>query len=50
MSLEFHPTKPSWLVGGSFNGEIYIWDLSKEEDNIIGKSSIDDYFHREAVT
>ena len=34
----------------NFKGEIYLWDLSKEDENLIAKSSIDDYFHREAIS
>ncbi|KRX07564.1 WD40-repeat-containing domain [Pseudocohnilembus persalinus] len=49
MSVEFHPSKPQILVGGSFNGEIFLWDISKDDENLISKSNIDDYFHREAV-
>ena len=50
MSLLFHPSKPSLLVGGSFNGEIFLWDISKKDDNLVSSSSMDDYFHREAIT
>ena len=28
MTIMFHPKKPFLLVGGGFNGEIFIWDLS----------------------
>lgn len=38
MSIGFHPVKPSIIVGGSFNGEIYLWDLSKEDNNLVCKS------------
>ena len=50
MSLQFHPTKPSILAGGNFNGEIFLWDLSREDDPLISSSTIDDYFHTEAIT
>jgi len=30
-SLAFHPSNPSILAGGSFNGEIYIWDIFKQD-------------------
>ena len=35
MSLAFHPSKPSILAGGNFNGEIFLWDLSKDDDPLI---------------
>jgi WD40 repeat protein len=52
-ALEFHPTKPSWLIGGSFNGEIFLWDLAREDaaaEQLLAKSSVDEYFHRECVS
>lgn len=50
MSLLFHPTRPSLLVGGSFNGEIFLWDISKKDDNLISSSTLDEYYHRESIT
>lgn len=50
MSLTFHPQKPSFLIGGSFNGEIFLWDISKKDDYLISSSNLDEYFHREAIT
>jgi WD40 repeat protein len=50
MCLEFHPTYPALLAGGSFNGEIFLWDISKQSDPQRCVSKIDDYFHRECIT
>jgi len=50
MSLLFHPARPSLLVGGSFNGEIFLWDISKKDDSLISSSTMDEYFHRESIT
>lgn len=36
MSLAFHPTNPAWLAAGNFNGEIFLWDLSLDDDPLIG--------------
>ena len=30
--VAFHPTHPALVAAGSFNGELYVWDLSAEED------------------
>jgi WD40 repeat protein len=50
MSLAFHPTKPAILAGGTYNGELMIWDtVNNELDPLIASSTIDDYFHREAI-
>ncbi|CAJ1403311.1 unnamed protein product [Effrenium voratum] len=50
MCVAFHPTKPSILAGGTYNGELQIWNTgSGELDPLVASSSIDDYFHREAI-
>jgi len=48
-SLAFHPSKPSILAGGTFSGEIFLWDIFKG-DPLLCSSRIDEYYHREAVT
>jgi len=30
-SLAFHPSNPSILAGGTFNGKIYLWDIFKAD-------------------
>ncbi|XP_076461827.1 cytoplasmic dynein 2 intermediate chain 2-like [Babylonia areolata] len=50
MCLEFHPENPAWLVGGNFNGEVLVWDLSQEDDLLLATSGIGDDAHREPVT
>eukprot|EP00435_Cladocopium_sp_Y103_P057211 s402_g19.t1 len=48
MCIAFHPTKPSILAGGTYNGELQIWNTgSGELDPLVASSSIDDYLHRE---
>lgn len=38
------------LAGGTYNGELVLWDVTTTEaDPQIAMSSIDDYFHREAI-
>jgi len=50
MCIAFHPTKPSILAGGTYNGELQIWNTgSGELDPLVASSSIDDYLHREAI-
>ena len=48
-SIEFHPSDPLILAGGTMNGEIYLWNLDNE-DPYIAHSAIDEYYHREAIT
>jgi len=50
MSLAFHPSQPAILAGGTYNGELMIWNTASEDlDPLLSSSSIDDYFHREAI-
>ena len=50
VSLAFHPKLPNILAGGSYNGELCLWDAAASgSDPQIAMSSIDDYFHREAI-
>eukprot|EP00750_Incisomonas_marina_P015667 INCI1843.2.p1 GENE.INCI1843.2~~INCI1843.2.p1 ORF type:complete len:689 (-),score=131.47 INCI1843.2:236-2062(-) len=50
MSIAFHPKKPAVCAVGSFTGEVYILNVTNKDDNLIGRSKIDDYFHREPIT
>ena len=47
--IAFHPSHPALIAGGTLNGELYVWDLSRD-DNLRGKSRITDLSHREPVT
>lgn len=52
-TIEFHPSDPVILAGGTMNGEIFLWNIDSErkgEDPMICKSDVDEYYHREAVT
>ncbi|XP_070539998.1 cytoplasmic dynein 2 intermediate chain 2-like isoform X2 [Ptychodera flava] len=50
MCIAFHPKKPAIIAGGNFNGEIVIWDLSREDETIVATSGIGDDSHREPVS
>jgi WD40 repeat protein len=47
-SLAFHPINPAILAGGTYSGELIVWNTN-ESDPQVCSSSIDDYFHREAI-
>jgi len=54
-AIAFHPTEPALLAGGTFNGEVVLWDLSQESagggDPQVAKSdSLGEARHREPVT
>jgi WD40 repeat protein len=47
--VAFHPSDPTMLAGGTMNGEIYLWNIANEEEPQIAVSSVDEFFHREAI-
>ncbi|KAL7997827.1 putative WD40/YVTN repeat-like-containing domain superfamily, WD40-repeat-containing [Plasmopara halstedii] len=49
MCVAFHPENPSIVAAGSFNGEVFVWDLEPTEYRFYS-SGIGDYFHREPLT
>lgn len=50
MSIAFHPSQPTIIAGGLYNGEIRVWDIANEEEPLLMSSKIDDLFHREPVS
>ena len=50
-SLAFHPTDPSMLAGGAYNGDILLWriGLPGRIDPLVGKSVLTNYTHHEPV-
>ena len=50
MCIAFHPTNPSIVAAGSFNGEVLYWDLTLGADHPPVVSSIAEYAHKEPVT
>lgn len=50
MCIQCHPKKPSIVAGGTFNGEIMVYDLSKEEESLVATSGIGNDSHREPVS
>ena len=47
--LAFHPRDVSLIAGGSFNGEVLLWRLSEDGDQLVCKTALDEYAHHEAV-
>ena len=52
-TLQFHPSDPLILAGGTIIGEIYIWNIDyddkKEQSAVLVKSDADEYLHREPI-
>eukprot|EP00798_Chlamydomonas_sp_ICE-L_P001991 gene1991-33412_t len=51
MSCAYHPVHPALIAGGTFNGDLYVWDLSQEGDFQKAKSdAVSDLRHREPIS
>uniref|UniRef100_A0A8C5WK27 Dynein 2 intermediate chain 2 n=1 Tax=Leptobrachium leishanense TaxID=445787 RepID=A0A8C5WK27_9ANUR len=49
MCLAFHPSQPSLIAGGLFNGEVLLWDTSLTDDPLIGRTGLTPDTHTDAV-
>lgn len=50
MSCAFHPEHPALIAGGTFNGDLYVWDLSMEGDTQRAKTdALCQLRHREPI-
>ncbi|CAM9321536.1 unnamed protein product [Ectocarpus sp. 12 AP-2014] len=49
MCVSCHPLSPAIIAAGSFNGEVVVWDTSRDEP-LLATTKIDDLYHREPVT
>ncbi|KAM4662646.1 cytoplasmic dynein 2 intermediate chain 2 [Discoglossus pictus] len=49
MCLAFHPSQPSLIAGGLFNGELFVWDTGRADDPLIGRTGLTPDSHTDAV-
>mmetsp|Transcript_27063 Transcript_27063/g.59154 ORF Transcript_27063/g.59154 Transcript_27063/m.59154 type:complete len:588 (-) Transcript_27063:554-2317(-) len=50
MACAFHPDHPALIAGGTFNGDLYVWDLSLEGDMQRSRTdAVADLRHREPI-
>ena len=47
--VKCHPIQPAIVAGGSFNGEIIVWDLTLKTEQVLAMSSISEYGHKEPI-
>eukprot|EP00912_Choanoflagellata_sp_UC4_P002316 UC4_evm5s1456 len=51
MCISFHPELPSRIVGGTYNGELILWDTASENGrNVLATSGITSDNHQEQIT
>ncbi|KAG8190125.1 hypothetical protein JTE90_026693 [Oedothorax gibbosus] len=48
--VSFHPELPAVIVAGKLNGEIMLWDISKEDDPLLASTETAVFNHREPIT
>ena len=48
-SVAMHPSHPGLVCGGTYNGEVFLWNLSAEEEPEVSRSSVSDAGHCEPV-
>ncbi|CAG9462016.1 unnamed protein product [Pedinophyceae sp. YPF-701] len=50
--VEFHPEMKQVLAGGTFTGELYVWDLSQDDPSrqLVAKSQLSALSHTEPIT
>ena len=50
MCVACHPTSPGMVAGGTYTGEVILWDTGKADDEAcVGTSPVGDYYHRDPV-
>lgn len=48
--IQFHPDKPALIIGGDYNGQLILWNLSRENDTVLAKTGTTDVSHSEMVS
>lgn len=49
MCVSYHPEHPAIVAGGTFNGEIRVWNTSLAGDPLLASSGTLDIGHKEPV-
>jgi WD40 repeat protein len=50
MCVACHPSAPGMVAGGTYTGEVIVWDTGRDADDArVGTSSVGDYYHRDPV-
>lgn len=50
MCVSFHPTQPALIAGGTFSGEVRLWNTGVEIDPLLASSGLSDLGHKEPVS
>eukprot|EP00002_Diphylleia_rotans_P028367 TRINITY_DN5726_c0_g1_i4.p1 TRINITY_DN5726_c0_g1~~TRINITY_DN5726_c0_g1_i4.p1 ORF type:complete len:503 (+),score=78.27 TRINITY_DN5726_c0_g1_i4:60-1568(+) len=50
MCISFHPEHPAIIAGGTFNGEIYLWNIGNVTDPLLASSPLSETSHKEPIS
>ena len=50
MCVAFHPTQPALIAGGTFSGEVRLWNTGIETDPLLASSGLSDLGHKEPIS
>ncbi|KAJ3110937.1 WD repeat-containing protein 34 [Phlyctochytrium bullatum] len=50
MAVCFHPELPNVVAGGTFNGEVIVWSLSENDDQVLAMSKMGELTHQEPIS
>ncbi|KAI9332116.1 WD40-repeat-containing domain protein [Obelidium mucronatum] len=48
-SIAFHPDSPNIVAGGTYQGEIIIWNMNEKDDPVVMTSKMNEYSHQDPV-
>ncbi|KAI8837982.1 WD40-repeat-containing domain protein [Chytriomyces cf. hyalinus JEL632] len=49
-SIAFHPETPNIVAGGTFQGEILVWNMNEQDDPLIMASKMSEFSHQDPVS
>lgn len=50
MCVSFHPSQPALIAGGTFSGEVRLWNIGVETDPLLASSGLSDLGHKEPIS
>lgn len=50
MCVAFHPTEPALIAGGTFSGEVRLWNTGIETDPLLASSGLSELGHKEPIS
>lgn len=50
MCVSFHPVLPAVIAGGTFNGEIRVWNTGSSGEPLLASSGFSELVHKEPIS